>query len=61
MSSIFEEIWNEGRMEGEIKGKAEMARELAKLGMPVNTIAQMAKVDLATVKDWLAQKPSMAE
>lgn len=43
----------EGRQEGELAAKREVAIELQKRNMPIEAIAEIAKVSIELVKQWL--------
>ena len=61
MCREMEKIYNEGRVEGEEKGRREgqiaekkaTARSLADMGMPMEKIAQAVRVSLDLVKQWV--------
>jgi predicted transposase/invertase (TIGR01784 family) len=60
LERVFEEAgltakWEaRGRAEGEARGKAEVARNLIKIGLSLEKVAQATELDLETVKS-LAQ------
>ena len=43
----------EGRQEGELEAKRDMAVSLAKMGISIEDIAKAAKVSVDEVKQWL--------
>ena len=50
MCEFLDNVERKGRTEG----KQEMALSLAKMGIPLDKIAEAAKVSVETVKQWLA-------
>lgn len=48
----------EGRMEGKVEAQREMAKSLLDLGMPVEQVAQVAKVSVQMIQEWLAGETS---
>lgn len=50
MSRVTEEIRAEGRMEAKI----EVANSLSEMGMPVEQIAQVLKVSVSAIQEWLS-------
>lgn len=51
----------EGRQEGELKAKKEMAVSLAGMGISLEKITEAAKVNIDVVKQWLAPSGSLAK
>lgn len=51
----------QGIEKGELKKSREITYELAKLGLPPETIAQTVKISLDKVKEWLAARPAGAK
>lgn len=49
-----------GEVRGEMRAKQETAFELYNRRMPLETIAEIIKVNLETVKGWFAETPTMA-
>lgn len=43
-----------GRNEGENEGKRKKAKNLIKMGMPIEQIAQAVEEDINVVKEWIA-------
>ncbi|WP_455191492.1 hypothetical protein [Eubacterium ramulus] len=54
MSRVTEEIREEGRMEAKI----EIANSLSEMGMPVEQIAQVLKVSVSAIQEWLSADAS---
>ena len=50
----------EGRAEGERMAKKEMVFSLAEIGLPVEKIAELVKVSVQQVQEWLAGRPDTA-
>lgn len=48
----------EGRMEGKVEAQREMAKRLLDLGMPVEQVAQVAKVSAQLIQEWLSGETS---
>lgn len=46
---------NEGRSEGEIDSKRRTARNLTKMGMSIEQIAEAVEEDISVVKEWIAE------
>ncbi len=63
MCREMEKIYNEGRAEGERKGRRQgqmeekkaTARNLARMGMPVEKIAQAVQASATLVKKWVGE------
>jgi hypothetical protein len=53
MCRIANEIYEEGREEGELLKAKDMAYNLAKLGVSIDKIAEAAKVSIQIIKQWL--------
>lgn len=45
---------NEGRSEGENDSKRRTARNLTKMGMSIEQIAEAVEEDISVVKEWIA-------
>ena len=45
----------EGRAEGKVEGRKEMALSLFQMGVPIEKIAEAAKLDVGLVKNWLTE------
>ena len=45
----------EGRAEGKVEGRKEMALSLFQMGVPIEKIAEAAKLDVGLVKSWLIE------
>ena len=68
MCREMDAIYREGEMRGElrgeergrIKGQAEMALSLANMGIPVEQIAEAAKVSVNLVQEWLSGNKEIA-
>ena len=60
MKEIFAEGYAEGHAEGIIIAKSEMAHSLAETKMSIDEIAQIAKVSIETVKEWLSDESFIA-
>ncbi len=54
-------VYNKGRQEGRMEEKREMALSLSKMGIPVDKIAEAAKVSLETVQKWLSGNVGVAK
>lgn len=62
MCEEMEKIYSEGRVEGRTEGRAEgrvetqrnMSLSLAKMGLPIEKIAEAAGVSVQTVQEWLS-------
>lgn len=52
---IFQEGIERGVQEGLVQGKKEMALSLAEMGLTAEKIAQIAKVSVEQVKEWLSE------
>ncbi len=69
MCREMDAIYREGEMRGElrgeergrIKGQAEMALSLANMGIPVEQIAEAAKVSVNLVQEWLSGNKEIAK
>lgn len=77
MCAEMEKLYNEGMIEGEIKGRLEgeikgrlegemkkakeMALSLVNMGIPIEQIAEAAKVSIKLVQEWLAGETSAAK
>ena len=48
----------EGRMEGKVEAQREMAKRLLDLGMPVEQVAQVAKVSVQLIQEWFSGETS---
>ena len=45
----------EGKAEGKVEGRKEMALSLFQMGVPIEKIAEAAKLDVGLVKNWLIE------
>ena len=45
----------EGKAEGKVEGRKEMALSLFQMGVPIEKIAEAAKLDVGLVKNWLTE------
>ena len=54
MCEFLDKVENKGVEKGLLEGKYEMALSLAKMGIPLEKIAEAAKVSVETVQQWLA-------
>ena len=45
----------EGKAEGKAEGRKEMALSLFQMGVPIEKIAEAAKLDVGLVKNWLIE------
>ena len=65
MSREMDEIYNEGARHGKIEGAMEKAKEtaltLADRGMPASDIADIVKVNVKLVQEWLSGGKSLAK
>ena len=65
MCEVAEKIYKEGEKRGEKRGemqaKKEMAFSLAEMGIPVEKIAQAAKVSAKVVEEWLSGNVNLAK
>ncbi len=52
---IAEEIFDEGRMEGEIKNSKKVAANLAKQGIPIDSIAMAVEQSVPVVERWIKE------
>ena len=50
-----------GRVKGRREGQAEMALSLANMGIPVEQIAEAAKVSVSLVQEWLSGNKEIAK
>ena len=62
MCNELEEIYSEGIESGEKRGELRKAKEttisLAKMGLPVDKIAQALNINVETVEEWLEESLS---
>ena len=58
---VLEKGMAAGRTEGEMKKAKEMAFSLAEMGIPVEKIAQAAKVSAKVVEEWLSGRVDLAK
>ena len=65
MSREMDEIYNEGARYGKIEGAMEKAKEtaltLADRGMPASDIADIVKVNVKLVQEWLSGSKNLAK
>ena len=65
MCAEMEKLYNEGMIEGEIRGEMKKAKEMAlslvNRGIPIEQIAEAAKVSIKLVQEWLAGETSAAK
>ena len=61
MDKIYSEGEQRGEERGEMKKAKEMALSLAEMGIPVEKIAQAAKVSAQVVEEWLSGKVNIAK
>ena len=61
MDQIYQEGALQGRVEGEMTAKKDMALSLAEMGLPVEKIAEAAKVSAKLVQEWLMGKADLAK
>ena len=65
MSREMDEIYNEGARHGKIEGAMEKAKEtaltLADRGMPASDIADIVKVNIKLVQEWLSGSKNLAK
>ena len=53
MCEISEKIYQEGIEQGKLEQQKETARSLSKVGMPLEKIAEVLKVNVQIVQEWL--------
>lgn len=51
----------EGRKEGELMAKRDMSLSLARMGIPVEKIAEAAQVSMNLVQEWLSGNADLAK
>ena len=61
MDKIYSEGEQRGEERGEMKKAKEMALSLAEMGIPVEKIAQAAKVSAKVVEEWLSGRVDLAK
>ncbi len=55
MDEIRNEGVLEGRIEGRIEGKAEAAKNMIKIGMTLEQVAEVLETDKDTITDWIVR------
>ena len=60
MEILCNEAHAEGRTEGRLEEKKEIARSLAAMKMPLESIAEVVHAEISQVSEWIAQ-PNGAE
>lgn len=55
MCEVSEKIYNEGKIAGKIEGKMETAFNMKEKGYPGDAIADIPKIGLNILQQWLAQ------
>ena len=61
MDQIYQEGAVQGRIEGEMTAKKDMAMSLAGMGLSAEKIAEAAKVSVQLVQEWLMGKTDLAK
>ena len=61
MDQIYQEGAVQGRIEGEMTAKKNMAMSLAGMGLSAEKIAEAAKVSVQLVQEWLMGKTDLAK
>ena len=61
MDQIYQEGAVQGRKEGEMTAKKNMAMSLAGMGLSAEKIAEAAKVSVQLVQEWLMGKTDLAK
>ena len=61
MDQIYQEGAVQGRQEGEMTAKKNMAMSLAGMGLSAEKIAEAAKVSAQLVQEWLMGKTDLAK
>ena len=56
MYNELERIYKEAEERGELRKAKEVSLSLAKMGFPIEKIAQAVKVSKETVVDWISEK-----
>ncbi len=55
MCKEMDEIRNEGVLEGRIEGKAEAAKNMIKIGMTLEQVAEVLETDKDTIREWIVR------
>lgn len=61
MCAEMEKLYSEGKTEGRIEQAKEMACSLADMGIPIEKIAEAAKVSIKLVQEWLSGEVGLAK